>query len=60
MKKIIILDFENGFTYITDYDEGRYNEIEEFLEYFNSEQGINLRSSSINYMVVDTLHIEIL
>lgn len=57
--KIIILDYNNGETYIFPYDENIYDNAEDFFESeYCKERG--LKESNCNYMVVHNLKINVI
>lgn len=60
MNKIIILDFESAETYITDYDNNKYEDFGDFIEDFNEEFDLELRETNCQWMIVDKLKLSIL
>jgi len=62
ISKIIILDFEEGNIYISDYDNNIYDEFEDFLVDFNKYNNLNLSSSNCEWMMTtdNSLNIKIL
>jgi hypothetical protein len=58
MKKIIILDFESGITYVFEYDEK--DEIENgFSTYIRSKHNIELIEHNCQWMIVDEVKLKL-
>lgn len=55
MKKIIILNFVTAEVHIYDYDEAVWEDCEEFM----GQEDINLNPSDCEWMVVNSLKLEI-
>lgn len=58
IQKIIILDFATGKVYVCDYDPNCYEDAQDFISEDPHQLGI--KESNCQYMVVDSLNIEIL
>ncbi len=59
MKKIIILDFSIGETFIFSYDEPNESNITEYFDRINDEGGYNFKESNCQWMIVDELKLTI-
>lgn len=53
MSKIIILNFETGEVLITDYDNNKWNDAEQFIN------SIMMNDTNCQWMIVDELNIKI-
>lgn len=53
MSKIIILNFETGEVLITDYDNNKWDDVEQFIN------SIMMNDTNCQWMIVDELNIKI-
>ena len=51
-EKIIILDYSTGKTYIAEYDNNIFENIQDFFDTLNDYHNLNLKESQCSWMIV--------